>query len=95
MKNDYKIKLIRTENPITGLLLNRTLKAIGHSPLGPKGTSIQSTHWAITLKDKRTIHINKDHYLRFEFSSNLFEITADNLEENSDGNIKSDKLKNL
>jgi len=85
MKNEvYKIKLIKTENPITGLLLNKTIKAVGHKN---EGILLMINH-----KSKETSYINRNNYLRIEYSKELFVIKAERMEEQSQGQIDADKL---
>ena len=82
----YKIKLIRTENPITGLLLNKSIIAIGHGLLGK---SYSNNMLSITKKNKSTIHLNLDKYLRLEYSKELMDIIKSRAEQESGGVAKT------
>ena len=90
MKNEvYKIKLIKTENPITGLFKNKTIKAIGHGLFDPNGTMEQNT-LVITHADKSVSHISRNCYTRIAFSKELFLIQAAVAAEKSNGQVKVD-----
>jgi len=76
MNNVYTAKLIVTENPITGIFLNKKIKVVGHGPLNSQPNILSFEH-----ADKRTSHVNRDKYIRIEYSKELSGIMEKRMRE--------------
>lgn len=78
----YNVKLIKTENPLLGLFLNKKVKAIGHGQMA-KGYPADII---FIMSEKKVVsHLSINNYLRIEYSKELFEIQNARAKKESGG----------
>lgn len=90
MNPRYRLSIVKTENPVLGLFVNRTLRVIGHEFIkGLNGDVLLVTH-----EDKSMSYVSVAG-CRIKISKELFIWKAEIAEQQSQGNAKAEDLKKV